>query len=131
MNPLVWTQFHNILSLDKKICILARVEVKDTKMRSDNLCLLVKHKLRGLDDGLLRDLSRHFEALQGHIKYVPKLTFDQSEVLAGVNPVSKLLSECYYDIIHAVDNLGFKLIAVILFESIDHLLPELLHLPDG
>ena len=99
-------------------------------MGSNNLCLLVKHKLRGLDDSLLRDLPRHFEALQGHIKYVLKLTFDQSEVLAGINPVCKLLSECNCGIIHAVDNLDFELLAVILVEAVDHLLSELLDLPD-
>jgi hypothetical protein len=63
MDPLVRTQFHYILTLHKKIRILARVEVKYTEVSSDNLCLLVQHKLRGLDDGLLRDLSGHFEAL--------------------------------------------------------------------
>ena len=60
MYPLVWAQFHNILTLDKEICILARVEVKYTKVGSNNLCLLVKHKLRGLNNGILRDLSRYF-----------------------------------------------------------------------
>jgi hypothetical protein len=99
-------------------------------MGSNNLCLLVQHKLRGLDYSLVRDLSRHFEALQGHIKYVPKLTFDKSEVLAGVNPVSELLGECYCGIIHAVDNLDLELLTVILVESVDHLLSELLDLPD-
>lgn len=78
----------------------------------------------------MRNLPSHFEALQGHIKYVPKLTFDQSEVLAGVDSVSKLLSECYCGVIHPVDNLDFELLAVILVEAVDHLLSELLDLPD-
>jgi hypothetical protein len=69
--------------------------------------------------------------LQGHIKYVPRLAFDQSEVLAGINPVSKHLGEWYCGIIHAVDNLDFELLTVILVESIDHLLSQYLDLPDS
>ena len=131
MYPLVWAKFHNILSLDKEISILPRAEVKYTEVCSDNLSLLVQHKLRGLDDYIMRYLSRHFESLQCHIKYVLKLTFDQSKVLPGINPVCKLLSECNCDIINAVYYLDFEFFAVILVETFDHLLSEFLDLPDS